>query len=154
MLFTTRQCQDGTPTMTPPLRAPARGVDDAMMDQNNNKQVTSDDRRNGAGTRDGEAKTMTATSIHCHQTTTRHDQNGTRGMMRTEEQKVQAIDTAPYNEEHKKGPRDVVNVSISFFFISFFLLLTMATSPYLQWAQHNRWRHYDAPPPFLLVFLS
>ena len=125
MLFTTRQCQDGTPTMTPPLRAPARGVDDAMMDQNNNKQVTSDDRRNGAGSRDGEAKTMTATSIHCHQITTRHDQNGTWGMMRTEERKVQAIDTAPYNEEHKKGPRDVVNISwaIDKFFLHFFFFV-------------------------------
>lgn len=26
MLFTMRQCQDSTPTMTPPLRAPACGV--------------------------------------------------------------------------------------------------------------------------------
>jgi hypothetical protein len=30
------------------------------------------------------------------------------GMMRMEEQKVQVTDTAPYNKEHKKGPRDVI----------------------------------------------
>ena len=33
MLFTTRRCQDGTPTPTPPLRAPARGVDNGSGQQ-------------------------------------------------------------------------------------------------------------------------
>jgi hypothetical protein len=60
MLFTMRQCQDGTPTMMPPLRAPARGVDDGSGQQQN--RATSDDRGNGAGTRDGKAKMMMATS--------------------------------------------------------------------------------------------
>jgi hypothetical protein len=44
------------------------------------------------------------------------------GTMRTEEWKAQATDTAPYDEERKKGPRDVVDVSWAvgkFFFISF-----------------------------------
>jgi len=36
-----------------------------------------------------------------------------RGAMRMgQEQKAQAMDTAPYNEEHKKkGPRDADNIS-------------------------------------------
>ena len=35
----------------------------------------------------------------------------TRGMTRTgEEQKVQVTDQVPYDEEHKKGPRDI-NIS-------------------------------------------
>ena len=59
MLFTTRH-QDGTPTMMPLLQAPARGVNDGSGQQQN--RATSDDRGNGAGTRDGEAKTMMATS--------------------------------------------------------------------------------------------
>ena len=60
MLFTTRWCQDGTPTMMPPLRAPAHGVDDGSGQQQN--RATSDNRGNGAGTRDGEAKATMATS--------------------------------------------------------------------------------------------
>ena len=60
MLFTMRRCQDSTPTMTPPLQAPARGVDDGSGQQQN--RATSDNRSNRAGTRDGEAKTTMATS--------------------------------------------------------------------------------------------
>src|ERR1700676_1151743 len=60
MLFTTRRRQDGTPTTAPPLRAPARGVDDGSGQQQN--RATSDDRGNGAGARDGEAKTTMAFS--------------------------------------------------------------------------------------------
>ena len=60
MLFTTRQRQDGTPTTTPSLQAPACGVDDGSGQQQNG--VTSDNRGNGAGTRNGEAKMPMATS--------------------------------------------------------------------------------------------
>ena len=60
MLFTTRQHQDSTPTTTPSLQAPARGVDDGSGQQQN--RATSDDRGNGAGTRDGDAKMTTASS--------------------------------------------------------------------------------------------
>ena len=223
MLFTTRQHQDGTPTTTPSLRAPARGVDDGSGQQQN--RATSDDRGNGAGTRDCEAKTTTATSTpppraavrgvettgtaktgrtqrrkrrgatttkttgatttkttgqddtdtdskgtddndndddgdlgtktddekddeeDNHYTTTRRattrrrgqppqdndmrqqkrQRHMTRGTTRTgEERKSQATDPAPYDEERKKGPRDV-NVSWAvgkFFFISFHFFVT------------------------------
>ena len=60
MLFTTRQCQDSTPTMTPLLWAPACGVDDGSGQQQNG--VTSDDRGNRAGTRNSKAKMPMATS--------------------------------------------------------------------------------------------
>ena len=60
MLFTMRWRQDATPTMAPPLRAPAHGVDGGSGQQQN--RATSDDRGNGARTRNGEAKTTMATS--------------------------------------------------------------------------------------------
>jgi hypothetical protein len=44
------------------------------------------------------------------------------------------MDTAPYNEEHKKGPTDVINVSWAigkFFLVHFiFLLLTIDDDDY------------------------
>lgn len=140
MLFTTRRRQDGTATTTPLLRAPARGVDDGSGQQQN--RVTSDNRGNGAGTRDGEAKTTTATSspppraavrgvetagtaktgrtqrrkrggattteteTENTTTTTRPKRRRRRTMRATtstgQEQKAQAMDMAPYDEERKR----------------------------------------------------
>ena len=60
MLFTTRQHQDGTPTTTSSVQAPAHGMDDGSGQQQN--RATSDDRGNGAGTKDGKAKMTMATS--------------------------------------------------------------------------------------------
>jgi hypothetical protein len=58
MLCTTRRRQDSTGTHTPPLRAPARGVDNGSGQQRNG--TTANDRDNGAGTgMDGEARMTT-----------------------------------------------------------------------------------------------
>ena len=49
------------------------------------------------------------------------------GTIRTEERKVQAMDTAPYDEEPKKGPRDVDVVSWAvgkFFLVHFIFFVT------------------------------